>query len=210
MSPQTVNAYYEPTLNDINFPAAILLAPFFSENASDASNFGAIGMVIGHEITHGFDTSGSQFDGHGAMRDWWSAEVKARFEERASCMIEQYNGFEVLPGLFVNGELTITENIADQGGIALAYEAYRLTRAGRDPEPTLDGITPEQQLFVSLGQIWCEKATDAARRQLVSSDPHSPARFRVNGSLMNLPGFAQAFGCAEGTPMAPARRCQVW
>ncbi|MGZ3706988.1 MAG: M13-type metalloendopeptidase, partial [Bdellovibrionota bacterium] len=210
MSPQTVNAYYDPNVNQINFPAGILQPPFFSESADDASNYGSIGMVIGHEMTHGFDTTGSQFDGHGAEKDWWSAGVKATFQSKAQCLIDQYSGYEALPGLKVNGALTITENIADQGGLKLGFAAYKLAMAGKPVEAPIGGLNPEQQYFVAMGQNWCDKQTDESLRQQVTGDPHSPAKFRVIGTMVNNPDFARAFSCNAGTPMAPVNRCSIW
>ncbi|MGZ3684752.1 MAG: M13 family metallopeptidase [Bdellovibrionota bacterium] len=210
MSPQTVNAYYDPNVNQINFPAGILQPPFFSESADDASNYGSIGMVIGHEMTQGFDTTGSQFDGHGAEKDWWSAGVKATFQSKAQCLIDQYSGYEALPGLKVNGALTITENIADQGGLKLGFAAYKLAMAGKPVEAPIGGLNPEQQYFVAMGQNWCDKQTDESLRQQVTGDPHSPAKFRVIGTMVNNPDFARAFSCNAGTPMAPVNRCSIW
>jgi putative endopeptidase len=210
MSPQTVNAYYDPSVNQINFPAGILQPPFFSASANDALNFGAIGMVIGHEITHGFDTSGSQFDGHGAQKDWWSPEVKKLFDEKAECLIHQYDTYEALPDLHVNGKLTITENIADQGGLKLAYAAFKLAREGQPALAPIAGLNEDQQFFVAMGQSWCEKQTDASLRRQVSGDPHSPPKFRVMGTMVNSPDFSRAFGCSLGEPMAPKNRCSIW
>ena len=210
MSPQTVNAYYDPNLNQINFPAGILQAPFFSEQASDANNFGAIGMVIGHEMTHGFDTTGSKFDGHGVQKDWWSPGVKTLFEKQAQCLENQYSQYSPLPGVNVNGKLTITENIADQGGLKLAFNAFKLASANKPAEPIVAGLDQYQQFFVSMAQLWCENQTEESARKQVSGDPHSPARFRVIGTVTNNPDFAEAFKCAAGTPMAPQNRCSIW
>lgn len=210
MSPQTVNAYYDPSLNQINFPAGILQAPFFSELANDANNYGAIGMVIGHEMTHGFDTTGSKFDGHGAEKDWWTAAVKTVFEQKAQCLENQYSQYVALPGLNVNGTLTITENIADQGGLKLSYAAFQLAQTQGQAIPSIAGLNGNQQFFVSMAQMWCEKQTDEALKEQVSGDPHSPAKFRVIGTMVNNPGFAAAFNCPAGTPMNPANRCSIW
>lgn len=209
MSPQTVNAYYDPSVNNINFPAGILQPPFFSESADDASNYGAIGMVIGHEMTHGFDTTGSQFDGHGAVRDWWSPAVKTQFKKKAQCIIDQYNRFEALPGVFVNGALTITENIADHGGIKLGYNALKIALAGKAVKGSF-GYTPEQEYFLAMAQNWCTLQTDESLRQRIGDDPHSPSKFRVNGPMSNTLEFARAFNCRAGAPMAPLNRCEVW
>ena len=210
MSPQTVNAYYSPLVNSINFSAGILQSPYFSEEAKDASNYGAIGMIIGHEMTHGFDTSGSQFDADRALNDWWTPKVKETFRSKAQCLEKQYGRFEALPGVFVNGRLTVTENIADQGGLHLAYKAYRISRAGKDEEAPIAGPTANQQYFVAMAQGWCSKSTDAALRKQTLGDPHSPARFRVLGAMQNNLDFAAAFNCPVGSPMAPAERCEIW
>jgi putative endopeptidase len=210
MSPQTVNAYYDPSVNQINFPAGILQPPFFAEANSDAVNYGAIGMVIGHEMTHGFDTTGSQFDGHGVQNDWWSPAVKTLFQGKAQCLENQYSQYQALPDLKVNGKLTITENIADQGGLKLAFAAYKLASLGKPAEPAVAGLNSDQQFFVSMGQIWCEKQTDAALRRQVTGNPHSPAKFRVIGTMVNSADFAATFNCPVGTPMNPANRCEIW
>ena len=210
MPPQAVNAYYDPSLNQINFPAAILQPPFFSEKFSDALNYGAIGMVIGHEMSHGFDTSGSKFDGAGVMNDWWSQQVKTSFEKKASCMIDQYSTFDALPGLKVNGKLTITENIADNGGLKLAYIAFKLANQGKPPIPEVAGLNADQQFFVSNAQSWCTKASDAAIRAQVSGNPHSPSKSRIIGPMMNNRDFAKAFKCESGKPMAPKNGCYIW
>jgi predicted metalloendopeptidase len=210
MPPQQVNAYYDPSLNQINFPAAILQPPFFSERFPDSYNYGAIGMVIGHEISHGFDTSGSKFDGDGVMNNWWSNVVKTNFDQKAACLIDQYSGFEVLPGLKVNGKLTITENIADNAGLKVAYLAFQLSKKGRKATSAVAGLTEEQQFFVSHAQAWCTKTSDAYLRKQVSGDPHSPSVARVNGPVMNNEFFSEAFKCESGKPMAPKNRCLVW
>jgi putative endopeptidase len=204
MTPQTVNAYYAPDLNQINFPAGILQAPFFNEKFSDAANYGGIGLVIGHEITHGFDTVGSKFDGRGMMTDWWTAKVKTQFNEKTSCMKKQYSAYHPLPDLAINGELTITENIADNGGLKISYAAFHMAHAG-------DVSTKEdQQFFLSAAQSWCRKASEEAIRRQISGDPHSPAQFRIDGAFQNNLEFAKAYSCAAGKPMAPANRCFIW
>jgi putative endopeptidase len=209
MTPQTVNAYYDPSLNQINFPAGILQAPFFSEDAEDASNYGAIGMVIGHEMTHGFDTTGSKFDGHGAQLDWWTPEVKSLFDSKAQCLMDQYSSYSPLPTVKVNGKLTVTENIADQGGLKLAFSAFSLASQGKPPGPAIGGLNDTQQFFVSMAQMWCEKQSDESLKRQVTSNPHSPAKFRVIGTVVNSPDFAKAFSCSQGQPMAPANRCSI-
>lgn len=209
MSPPTVNAYYNPTVNEIVFPAGILQAPFFNKDFPAAMNYGAIGMVMGHEIIHGFDDDGSKFDALGRMKAWWPEDVRARFDERTSCVVNQYNGYEVAPGLNVNGQLTLGENIADLGGARLSYQAYKAMR-GTVPAAGMPGLNDDQLFFVAMAQSWCAVASPEYEKMRVLSDPHSPNRFRVNGTLANVPEFAQTFGCAEGAPMHPKNRCEVW
>ncbi len=211
MSPPTVNAYYNPTMNEIAFPAGILQPPFFSKEFPAAMNYGAIGMVMGHEITHGFDDSGSKFDALGRMQAWWPAEVTQRFEERTTCVKNQYDAYEVAPGLKVNGELTLGENIADIGGSRIAYGAFKAAQAaGKVPPAGMPGLSDDQLFFVALAQSWCSVSSPEYEKMRVLSDPHSPNRFRVNGTLANVPEFAAAFGCEEGTPMRPKNACEVW
>jgi putative endopeptidase len=174
-------------------------------------NYGAIGMVMGHEVTHGFDDDGSKFDAQGRMVAWWPEAVRARFEERTSCVVEQYNGYEVAPGLKVNGQLTLGENIADIGGARLAYRAFKAAQgAGKAPASGMPGMNDDQLFFVAMAQSWCGVASPEYEKMRVLSDPHSPNRFRVNGALANVPDFAAAFGCAEGTAMRPKNACEVW
>jgi putative endopeptidase len=212
MSPPTVNAYYNASGNEMVFPAGILQPPFFAAGRPMAMNFGGIGMVMGHELSHGFDDSGRKFDGQGRLTEWWGADVIARFEERATCVEKLYDGYEVQPGLHLNGKLTLGENIADLGGIRQAHGAYESWAAehGGDPQPAVQGLTNEQLLFVSYGQIWCTHATPEVERALVLTDSHSHARYRVNGPLASFPAFWEAFSCEEGTPMHPASTCEVW
>ena len=209
MTPPTVNAYYDPTMNNINFPAGILQPPFFDNDMDDAVNFGGIGMVIGHELTHGFDDQGRQFDPHGNLHDWWTPEDAKAFEQRDACIAKEYSKFEVAPGANVNGELTLGENTADNGGTRIALMALQNTLANR-PKPEIGGYTPDQRFFLSFGQIWCENEREEAARLQVQTDPHSPARFRVNGVLQNMPEFQKAFSCKAGQPMVPANACRVW
>ena len=212
MTPQEVNAYYEPTLIQINFPAGILQPPFFSEKYSEALNYGAIGLVIGHEMSHGFDTVGSKFDGHGVNQNWWSSDVSKLFGIKASCMEKQYDQFEPLPGLHVNGHLTVTENIADNGGLKMAYIAYK-KQTEKKPEPTPSAglkMTQDQLFFLSMAQGWCTKYSEASLKKQVSSNPHSPSKYRINGPMMNTPAFAEAFQCKKGSKMAPESRCLIW
>ena len=210
MPAHSVNAYYHPLLNEIVFPAGILQPPFFYANADDAVNFGAIGAVIGHEITHGFDDQGSHFDATGALSDWWTEADRTEFDRRATVLAEQYDGFFVADDLHVNGRLTLGENIADLGGLSIALAALR-EAGGTDGLP-IDGFMSEQRFFVSWATAWRMNYSDEYARLLVNVDPHSPARYRVNGPLANLPQFAAAFDMAEGLPMAlPAeKRAHIW
>ena len=211
MSPPTVNAYYNPTMNEMVFPAGILQPPFFHRDFTMAMNFGGIGMVVGHELTHGFDDQGRKFDGDGRLRPWWDDAAVTKFEARAACVERQYAGYEVQPGLALDGKLTLGENIADLGGTKLAARGYALYVADHGAEPrVVPSLTNEQLLFVSFAQIWCGKERPEIERVLVRTDPHSRPRFRVNGPLQDHPGFWAAFGCAEGTPMHPENVCEVW
>ncbi|MEO0527129.1 MAG: M13 family metallopeptidase [Bacteroidota bacterium] len=211
MNPQTVNAYYNPTLNEIVFPAAILQPPFFNLNAEDAVNYGAIGAVIGHEIGHGFDDMGSTFDGDGAMRNWWTDTDKEEFKKRTDALVDQYNEFEVLPDLNVNGEFTLGENIGDLGGLSIALKAYKMSLNGEEG-PEMDGYTAEQRVFIGYAQAWCGKSRDEALRVQVSTDPHSPRDFRVNGVVRNVPEFYTAFNIKETDSLyLPAdERVKIW
>ncbi|WP_163990295.1 M13 family metallopeptidase [Pyxidicoccus caerfyrddinensis] len=211
MSPVEVNAYYAPTRNQMVFPAGILQRPFFAVSASLASNFGAIGAVMGHELTHGFDDQGRHYDGEGSLRDWWAAPVAERFEERAQCLVDQYASYEALPGTYVNGELTLGENIADLGGLRVAYEALLAREAAEGTvAPGLREYTPRQELFLSYVQLWCEVWRPDVQRQNLLADPHAPGRFRANGTLSNLPAFAEAFQCKAGSRMVRPNTCEVW
>ena len=211
MSPQTVNAYYNSRLNEIVFPAAILQPPFFNAKADDAVNYGGIGAVIGHEISHGFDDSGSQSDGDGNLRDWWTAEDKANFGKLTKAMIEQYNGYSPVAGYNVNGALTLGENIADNSGLAIAFKAYQLSLRGKKSS-VIDGYTGEQRVFMGWAQVWRGKAREKEAIRLIATDPHSPAEFRGNGPLVNLPEFYSAFDVKEGDKMyvAPEKRIKIW
>ncbi|MGP8245514.1 MAG: M13 family metallopeptidase [Bryobacteraceae bacterium] len=208
MTPPTVNAYYDPLMNNINFPAGILQPPFFDKREDDAVNFGGIGMVIGHELTHGFDDQGRQFDAQGNLKDWWTPEDAKEFERRDACVEREYSKFEVAPGVHVNGKLTLGENTADNGGLRIALMAL-LNTIGSD-QKKIDGFTPEQRLFLSFGQIWCENARPEILRMQVQTDPHSPARDRVNGVEQNMPEFEKAFSCKAGQPMVSPSACHVW
>ncbi len=214
MTPPTVNAYYSPNRNEIVFPAGILQPPFFYANADDAVNYGAIGAVIGHEMTHGFDDQGRQFDANGNLRDWWSAQSAKEYDKRRKAVVAQYNAYEALPGLHVNGELTQGENIADIGGVKLAYAALQKALAKHPEERTkkIDGFTPEQRFFLSFAAIWRSKIRDEDQKLRLTTDPHSPAHFRVNGPLSDLPEFQQAFNISGNSPMVrPAdKRVNIW
>jgi endothelin-converting enzyme/putative endopeptidase len=209
MSPPTVNAYYDPLMNDINFPAGILQPPFYDNDMDDAVNYGGIGMVIGHELTHGFDDEGSQFDGEGNLKNWWTAEDHKEFDQREACLVNEYSNFSVAPGVNVNGQLTLGENTADNGGVRVALMALENALASR-MRPEIGGFTPEQRFFLSFGQVWCSNDRPEAERLLVQTDPHTPPRFRVNGVVRNMPEFQKAFSCKAGQPMAPANACHVW
>ena len=209
MTPPTVNAYYSPPMNNINFPAGILQPPFYNPKVDDAVNYGAIGVVIGHELTHGFDDQGRRFDGEGNLRDWWSQTDAKAFETRADCIAREYSGFSPAPGVKLIGKLTLGENAADNGGIHLAYMALMDTLAGR-VLPKKDGFTPQQLLFLGFAQIWCENTTEQSARLNAQTNPHSPGEFRVNGVLENMPEFRQAFSCKLGDPMVATDPCRVW
>ena len=214
MTPPTVNAYYEPHMNEIVFPAGILQPPFFYANADDAVNYGGIGAVIGHEMTHGFDDQGRQFDAAGNLRDWWTPQSAAKFKERSQAIIKQFNAYEPLPGMHVNGELTQGENIADLGGVKLAYAALQkaLDKNPQEREKKIDGLTPEQRFFLSYATIWKSKQRDEDLKLRLTTDPHSPAQYRVDGPLSNLPEFQKAFNISDGSAMVrPAqKRVNIW
>jgi len=209
MTPPTVNAYYDPQMNNINFPAGILQPPFFDRKMDDAVNFGAIGGVVGHELTHGFDDQGRKFDPQGNLRDWWTEEDAKEFEARTSCIADQYSGFTAVDDVHLNGKLTLGENVADSGGLRLADLALIETLTGKDI-PRIDGFPPEQRVFLGWGQIWCQNQTEQIARLRATVDPHSPAKYRVNGVVRNMPEFRKAFGCGEGQPLAPLKICRVW
>jgi endothelin-converting enzyme/putative endopeptidase len=206
MSPPTVNAYYDAQFNEMVFPAGILQPPFYANAVPRATNFGGIGMVMGHELTHGFDDEGRQFDAAGNLKDWWSPKVNSEFEQRAACVEKQFDGYVVLGDLHVNGKLTLGENIADLGGLKLSYKALMAK-----PEAGPRGeFSREQEFFLGFAQGWCGKMRDEALRHLVSTNPHSPPNLRVNGPLSNLPEFAQAFSCKVDAKMVKKDRCEVW
>lgn len=209
-SPPTVNASYSPTNNEITFPAGILQPPFFNVNADDAINYGGIGGVIGHEITHGFDDSGSRFDADGNLKMWWTPEDRKKFDERAACVIKQFDGYEVQPGLFINGKLTLGENIGDFAGLTVSYDAFMHSLEGKPRPADIDGFTPEQRFFLGWAQVWKGKYTPEAERLQVKGNPHSLPRWRVNGPLSNMPQFAKAFDCQKGQPMVRDDQCAIW
>ncbi len=211
-SPPTVNAYYFPPQNNINFMAGILQPPFYEASLDDAVNYGAIGSVIGHELTHGFDDQGRQYDADGNLRDWWAPEDEKAFNERTECEIKEYGDFTVPGGEHLNGKLTLGENTADNGGLRVAYMALLdlLSTKPASARQPIDGFTPEQRFFLGWSQIWCANATDQVLRLQVQTDPHSPSEFRVNGSVSNFDQFQQAFACKAGQPMVRANACRVW
>ncbi len=218
MTPPTVNAYYEPSMNDINFPAGILQPPFFDFSIDPAVNFGGIGVVIGHEMTHGFDDEGSKYDGHGNLNEWQTAEDRKKFEARTDCEADEYGSFETapahddLPQQKLNGKLTLGENTADNGGLRIAYIALldTLAQEGKSIDDKIDGYTEKQRYFLGFAQVWCENQTEQSRRQRALTDPHSPGKWRVNGTVQNFDEFGKAFGCKKGQPMYPENSCRVW
>jgi putative endopeptidase len=212
MTPPTVNAYYNPSINEIVFPAGILQPPFFDKNMDDAVNFGGIGLVIGHELTHGFDDQGRKFDAQGNLNDWWTAEDGKKFEERATCVANEYGNFTAIDDLKLNGRLTLGENTADNGGARIAFAALQETMA-KDPataDKKIDGFTADQRYFLGFGRVWCMKQRPEVARMLVTVDPHSPGKYRVDGVVQNLPQFEKAFSCKAGDAMVSANACRVW
>jgi putative endopeptidase len=211
MTPQTVNAYYNPNMNEIVFPAAILQPPFFNMDADDAVNYGSIGAVIGHEIGHGFDDQGSKYDGDGALKSWWTAEDRKKFDARTKALIEQYNQYEPIKGYKVNGALTIGENIGDLGGASIAYKAYQIALNGQQ-SPTLDGFTGDQRFFIGFAQVWSSMRRDELALERIKTDPHSPPEFRLKGVVVNVPQFYTAFDVKPGDAMflAPEKRVKIW
>ena len=209
-SANTVNASYSSINNDITFPAGILQPPFFNFNADDAINYGAIGGVIGHEISHGFDDSGSRYDAAGNLKMWWTDADRKKFEERAACVVDQFNSYEVQPGLFINGKLTLGENIGDFAGLTIAYDAFMRSLKGKKTPQKIDGFTPEQRFFLGWAQVWAGKYTSEAERVQVKGNSHSLPKWRVNGPLSNMPQFAKAFGCKAGQPMVRPNACSIW
>jgi putative endopeptidase len=211
MTPPTVNAYYSPSNNDINFPAGILQPPFFDKDADDAVNFGGIGVVIGHELTHGFDDQGSKFDAEGNLKNWWTQADRDEFDKRTSCIADEYSSFVAVDDVHLNGRLTLGENTADNGGLRIALAAlHKDMEMNPKVAATKDGFTPEQRFFLGFAQVWCQNATPESSRLLAKTDPHSPGQYRTNGTLQNSPDFAKAFGCKAGQKMVSANACHVW
>jgi putative endopeptidase len=209
MTPPTVNAYYSPDRNNINFPAGILQPPFYRSGRDAAVNYGGAGAVIGHELTHGFDDQGRKFDGEGNLRDWWTAADGKAYEERATCVADQYSGYTVAGDTHVNGRLTLGENTADNGGLRLALMAY-LAGPGAKNASKVDGFTPEQRVFLGWAQVWCENTRPEAERVKAATNPHSSNKYRVNGPTSNMPEFQKAFSCKANAPMVRGNACRVW
>ncbi len=212
MTPPTVNAYYDPTQNNINFPAGILQPPFYSNQATDAVNYGAVGVVIGHELTHGFDDQGRQFDADGNLKDWWQKADEEQFNKLADCFVNEYGGFSPVAGIELNGKLTLGENTADNGGIRLAYLALMddLAKKSIPASKKDDGYSQNQQFFIGFAQVWCENVRPEQARTWAQTDPHSPGKFRTNGVVSNMPQFSEAFGCKAEDKMYAAKGCRVW
>jgi endothelin-converting enzyme/putative endopeptidase len=209
MTPPTVNAYYNPLMNNINFPAGILQPPFFDRKMDDAVNFGGIGAVIGHELTHGFDDQGRKFAPNGTLQDWWTEQDGKEFESRATCIADQYSGYTAVADVKLNGRLTLGENTADNGGLRIAYMALKDTLKGKKVA-SVDGYTPEQRIFLGWAQVWCQNRTDEIARMLAQVDSHSPGEYRVNGVVSNMPEFQEAYQCKAGSAMTRENACRVW
>jgi predicted metalloendopeptidase len=209
MTPPTVNAYYNPLENNINFPAGILQPPFYDKNADDSTNYGGIGAVIGHELTHGFDDAGSQFDAQGNLKDWWTPEDRQRFDKLEQCIVDEYDSFVVVDDVHIKGKLTLGENTADNGGIRISHMAL-LDVLASSPEKDKDGFTPDQRFYLGYGQVWCENITPEAARLQALTNEHSAPKYRVNGVVSNVPDFAKAFGCKPGSPMIRKPACRTW
>jgi putative endopeptidase len=212
MTPPTVNAYYSPSENNINFPAGILQVPFYGATRDNAVNYGGIGAVIGHELTHGFDDQGAKFNGDGNLTNWWTDSDKAEFEKRTDCLVNEYAKFSPVPDVFLNGKLTLGENTADNGGVKLSFMAMQNYMKAKPNaiKKNVEGFTPEQRFFLGYAQVWCQNVTPQSSRMLAITDPHSPGEFRVNGVVVNSDAFQQAFGCKAGQPMVSTNKCQAW
>jgi endothelin-converting enzyme/putative endopeptidase len=209
MTPPTVNAYYDPQMNDINFPAGVLQPPAFDPESDSAPNYGDTGGTVGHELTHGFDDEGRQFDAKGNLRDWWTADDAKKFEQRAACISNQYSNYTIIDDIKINGKLTLGEDVADLGGVLLAYMAWKADTKDQKLE-SIDDLTPDQRFFVGYGQSWCGHVRDESKRLRATVDPHSPEKYRTNGVVSNMPQFQEAFHCKAGQPMVNANRCRVW
>lgn len=209
MTPQTINAYYDFSMNNLNIPAGILQSPFFDSNAPAAVNYGAIGFVIGHEMTHGFDDQGAQFNGYGNLKNWWAAQDLAQFNKATQCLVEQFSKYVVDDDLHVQGKLVSGEAAADLGGLILAYKAFHHAKEFKEAK-VLDGFTPDQQFFLGMAHVWAMNMRSQQLRNMVLTNPHPPAKFRVNGTLANVPAFAQAFNIPENSVMVSKNRCQIW
>jgi putative endopeptidase len=212
MTPPTSNAYYNPSLNEIVFPAGILQPPAFDMAVTDAVNYGAIGVVIGHEISHGFDDQGAQYDAQGRLKNWWTDEDLKKFQARGQCVVDQFEGYFIEPGIHHNGKLVLGESIGDLAGAKIALLGYRKSREGKGPEPTIEGFTPEQQFFIGWGQFRGDALRPETQRLMVQSDPHPTGKYRVIGPLSNMREFQQAFSCPAKSEMVrpPDQRCEVW
>ena len=212
MTPQTINAYYDPFNNQITFPAAILQAPFFDPAADPATNYGAIGAVIGHEMGHGFDDEGRKFDSKGSLRDWWSAAAVKAYSARTDRLVSQYNSFSPYPGVNVNGKLTLGENLGDLSGVEAAYAAYQKYQEKHGAAPVIDGLSGDQRFFIGYAQAWQEKDRENAERQQILTDPHSPGKYRVNGIVRNVDAWYKAFNVQPGDALylAPDQRVHIW
>jgi putative endopeptidase len=210
MTPPTVNAYANGSFNEIVFPAGILQPPRFDLAADDASNYGAVGSVIGHEMTHHFDDEGRKYDADGNLKDWWTPADEKAFTARAEAIARQYDGYVSVDTMHVNGHLTLGENIADLGGLTVAYYAFEKSLEGKPRPANIDGFTPEQRFFIAFAQSWRAKIRPELLRTTTRTDPHSPAFWRVNGVVVNMPEFQKAFGCPDGAPLAPVKRNTIW
>jgi endothelin-converting enzyme/putative endopeptidase len=209
MTPPTVNAYYDPQMNDINFPAGVLQPPLFDPKMDDAPNYGNTGATIGHELTHGFDDEGRKFDAKGNLKDWWTKQDATGFVKRADCISDQYSQYTVIDNVKINGKLTLGEDLADLGGTLLAYIAWKHATQGQDLKP-IDGLSPDQRFFIGMAQWACGDERPESKRVKAITDPHSPEEYRINGVVSNMPEFAKAFSCKTGQPMMRANACRVW
>ena len=210
MTPVTVNAYYSPSLNDINFPAGVLMPPLYDPRIDDAPNYGNTGATIGHELTHGFDDEGRQFDAQGNLKNWWARADEKAFNQRTQCLVDQYAKYTLVDDIRINSRLTLGEDLADLGGTVLALIAWKMEVTTKGLPGDRDGFTPIQRFFIGFAQWACENVRPEEARANALTDPHSPGRWRINGLVVNFPEFEQAFACKPGQPMAPVKRCKVW